>query len=187
MAPPLEATLIFAAIGLFLLGAGVREALRAYHLRRTDAAPVSALSDASGRVLVTGIARRADDTVTAPFTGRESLAHLWRVEALTREWSNDDVRHRWSVVDRGRGATQFLVDDGTGSGLVDPKGADLRLAEAWVPDYEPDPAARDTLDIDFASIRRLAGESDAKYYEARRGRDGDRPRYSRTRRRRPPG
>lgn len=167
MALPIEAVLIFAAIGLFLFGAGVREALRAYRLRRTGTTPVSALSAASGRVVVTGIARRADRTVTAPFTRREALAHSWHVEALTREWSNDGVRHRWSQVDRGKGAVPFLVDDGTGTVLVDPDGATLRLAEAWVPDYEPDPGERDTLDLDFGSLRQLAGESDPRYYEAR--------------------
>lgn len=164
---PLEATLIFAGIGLFLTGAGVREAVRAYRLRSTRATPVSSLTDASGRVVVSGVARRADETVTAPFTRREALAHSWHVEALSREWSTDGVRHRWAVVDRGKGAVPFLVDDGTGSVLVDPQGATLRLAEAAVPDYEPDPAERDTLDVDFASLRRLAGESDPRYFEAR--------------------
>lgn len=167
MALPIEATLIFAAIGLFLFGAGVREALRASRLRRTGTTPVSALSAASGRVVVTGIARRADSTVTAPFTRREALAHSWHVEALTRQWSNDGVRHRWSQVDRGKDAVPFVVDDGTGTVLVDPEGATLRLAEAWVPDYEPDQSERDTLDLDFGSPRQLAGESDPRYYEAR--------------------
>lgn len=164
---PIEAILIFAGIGLFLTGAGVREGIRAYRLRRTRATPVSALSDSSGRVVVTGVARRADGTVTAPFTRREALAHSWHVEALSREWSNDGVRHRWAVVDRGKRAVPFLVDDGTGTVLVDPAGATLRLAEAAVPDYEPDPAERSTLDLDFASLRRLAGESDPRYFEAR--------------------
>lgn len=165
MALPLEATLIFAAIGLFLLGAGGREAVRAVRLRRTDATPVSALTETSGRVVVTGIARPADGTVTAPFSQQACLAHSWHVDALNREFDGDGVRYRRGVVDRGRGAVPFIVDDGSGTVLVDPAGADLRLAEAWVPDYAPDPGARDTLDL--ASLRRLAGESDPRYYEAR--------------------
>jgi len=110
---PLEAVLIFAGIGLFLLGAGVREAVRAVRLRGTDPTPVSGLGDAGGRAVVTGIARRADRTVAAPFTGRDCLAYSWHVDAVTPERSRDGVRFRRSVVDRGREAVPFLLGDGT--------------------------------------------------------------------------
>jgi hypothetical protein len=163
---PLEAALILAGIGLFLLAAGVREAIRAVRLRRTAPTPIVALDDASGRVVVTGIARRADRTVTAPFTGRDCLAYSWRVDAVTVERGPDGVRHRRDVVDRGRGAVPFLVDDRTGTVPVDPGGAELRLAEAWVEDYDPDPADRG--DPVFGTGAFPGWEQyDPHYYEAR--------------------
>jgi len=110
---PLPAVLVFAGIGLFLLGAGLREAVRAARLRGAAPAPVSALDDAAARVVVSGIARRADRTVTAPFTGRDCLAHSWHVDAVTPERSRDGVSSRRNVVDRGRDAVPFLVDDET--------------------------------------------------------------------------
>lgn len=163
---PLEATLIFAGIGLFLLGAGVREAIRATRLRNTAPTPVSGLSETSGRVVVTGVARAADRTVRAPFTGRDCLAYTWHVDAVTTERGADGVHFRREVVDRGREAVPFLVDDGTGSVLVDPAGADLRLAEAWVEDYRPDPADRGDLVFDAGAFPGWE-QYDPDYYEAR--------------------
>lgn len=163
---PLEAILIFAGIGLFLFGAGVREAIRAVRLRRTAPVPVSGLSEASGRVVVTGVARKADRTVRAPFTDRDCLAYSWHVDAVTTERGPDGVRFRRNVVDRGREAVPFLVDDGTGSVLVDPKGSDLRLAEAWVEDYRPDPADRGDLVFDTGAFPGWE-QYDPHYHEAR--------------------
>lgn len=163
---PLPAVLIFAGIGLFLLGAGLREAIRAVRLRRTAPTPVSALSEAGGRVVVTGVARRADRTVTAPFTGRDCLAYSWHVDAVTPERSRDGVQFRRNVVDRGREAVPFLVDDGTGTVLVDPAGSDLRLAESWVEDYRPDPADRGDLVFDMEGFPDWE-QYDRRYHEAR--------------------
>ena len=163
---PLPAALVFAGIGLFLLGAGLREAVRALGLRRTRPTPISALDAADGRVVVTGVARRADRSLTAPFTGRDCLAYGWHVEAVAVERGPDGARFRRDVVDRGREAAPFLVDDGTGTVLVDPAGADLRLAEAWVEDYTPDPADRGDLVFEQGAIP--GGERyDPHYYEAR--------------------
>ena len=128
--------------------------------------PVSALSDASCRVVVTGVAREADRTVRAPFTGRECLAYSWYVDAVTTERGSDGVRFRRNVVDRGREVVPFLVDDGTGSVLVDPKGSELRLAEAWVEDYRPDPADRGDLVFDVGAFPGWE-QYDPHYYEAR--------------------
>jgi hypothetical protein len=163
---PLPAVLIFAGIGLFLLGAGLREAIRAVRLRGTTPTPISALDEASGRVVVSGIARRADRTVAAPFTGRDCLAHTWHVDAVTPERSRDGVSFRRNVVDHGREAVPFLVDDGTGTVLVDPVGADLRLAEAWVEDYDPDRADRGDLVFETGGFPDWE-QYDRHYHEAR--------------------
>ena len=104
---------------------------------------------------MTGVARRADGAPTAPFTGRDCLAYGWHVEAVAVERGPDGARFRRDVVDRGREVAPFLVDDGTGTVLVDPPGADLRLAEAWVEDYAPDPAGRG--DLVFEQGRSPAG------------------------------
>jgi hypothetical protein len=64
------------AIGLFRFGARVREVVRAYRLRGTHATPVSALSEASGRIFVTGVARRADRTAVRRSTPAAALSTL---------------------------------------------------------------------------------------------------------------
>lgn len=115
---------------------------------------------------MTGVAREADRTVRAPFTGRECLAYSWYVDAVTTERGSDGVRFRRNVVDRGREVVPFLVDDGTGSVLVDPKGSELRLAEAWVEDYRPDPADRGDLVFDVGAFPGWE-QYDPHYYEAR--------------------
>jgi len=104
--------------------------------------------------------------VTAPFTGRDCLAHTWHVDAVTPERSRNGVSFRRNVVDRGREAVPFLVDDGTGTVLVDPAGADLRLAEAWVGEYRPDPADRDDLVFDTGGFLDCE-QYDRHYHEAR--------------------
>jgi hypothetical protein len=50
--------------------------------------------------------------------------------------------------------------------LIAPEGADLRLAETWVEDYDPDPADRGDLVFDTGAFPGWE-QYDPHYYEAR--------------------
>ncbi|MFB6171272.1 MAG: GIDE domain-containing protein [Haloarculaceae archaeon] len=166
-AAPLPALGIVAVVALFALGTGLREGLRARRLRVTRPTPVAGLAGATGRVVVSGVVRRAEGAVRAQFTGRDCLACTWRVTGLrTIRGSDGSVRTEQREVDRGQQVVPFLVEDTTGRVLVDPAAADLRLAEAWLDDY----AADDGPEPADGGLPAPGGEArHRRYYEARLG------------------
>ncbi len=54
---PLPVLALFLLMRVGLVAVGLREGIRAYRLWRTTAVPVEELGAASGRVLITGVAR----------------------------------------------------------------------------------------------------------------------------------
>lgn len=87
---------------------------------------ISLATGTTGPVSITGRARRADESLTSPFTGTECLALEYEVEEL-RHTGNAPS---WVEIDSRIGAVPFLVDDGTGSVLVDPSQVRLGLDES---------------------------------------------------------
>lgn len=146
---PLPAVVIFLGIGLFLVGAGTREGIRAFQLWRIKPVPIGDLSAASGIVVVSGTAEQIDETVRAPMTETDCLAYAWRVEGIetTRDFRGD-IERSYHQLGRGRDAVRFRVSDASGSVVVDPAGASLRLAEEQIHDTAFDPTDRPSLSID---------------------------------------
>lgn len=67
-----------------------------------------------------------------------------------------------------REAVPFLLDDGTGSVLVDPTDASLRLAEVWVADPATRPSERPGSTLRDAADDLLGARTyDRSYYESR--------------------
>lgn len=163
---PLPVVGVFGLIGIVLVGLGLREVWLALRFRSLRPTPIGELSEASGRVSVTGVAQRADDVVTAPITGGDCLAYAWRVSDLrTVRGIDGSIETRRSNVGSGRDSVPFLVEDDTGSVLVDPSGAELRFAEAWVRDPVGDPVGR--ADV-LTGADSFGGEARAReYYESR--------------------
>jgi hypothetical protein len=126
LSPAVLFAAVFALVGVAVVGYAVRELLLAVRLARTDPTPVADVPNTSGSVEVEGVARSAGETVTTPFTGTEALACEWTVEELR----HDDDGAEWVDIASGVQRVPFRVDDGTGSVLVYPAGADLRLARA---------------------------------------------------------
>jgi len=83
-------------------------------------------SAAQGYVELGGRARLLPDTVNrSPLTGRSCAWWLYRIERANRG-------SRWEVVDRGVSTEIFVIEDETGSCLVNPQNADVRPAETTV-------------------------------------------------------
>lgn len=157
---------VVALVGVVLVGIAVREVVVGLRYRRRRPTPIGDLGDASGRVTVTGVARRVEDLVRAPVTRTECLAYTWRVSDLRTERGLDgSIRTRRHDVGQGRDSTAFLVADDTGSVRVDPTGAEFRLAESWVADPVGDPV--DRPDVLTGADPVGGGARAREYYEAR--------------------
>lgn len=128
--------------------------------RLIDDTPRSRIrSAAQGYVELGGRARLPADTVNnSPLTGRPCVWWLYRIERSVM--SN---RNRWETIDRGTSTQVFLIEDETGSCLVNPQGADVRPDETTVwYGAEPWPTGG------FAAGRtELFGSRDYRYTEHR--------------------
>lgn len=165
----LDDVLVFLGVvtlaGTALLLLAARELLRGLRYRRLRPTPIHALTDASGRVTVSGRVERVDEVLESAVTGRPCVAHAWRVDGLVTERSFDQgARTRRGNLAFGRDAVPFRVRDDTGAVVVDPAGADLRLAEEWVPAPSRDPLERSdaTMRTPFADAVRSR-----QYFESR--------------------
>jgi hypothetical protein len=170
-APPLQSVpapvlAVFGLVGLGLVAIAAREAWLGLRYRARGPTPIGSLGDATGRVVVSGVARRVDDVVRAPVTGRDCLAYAWRVSDLrTVRSPGGEIRTERATVGRGRDSVAFLVEDDTGSVRVDPAGAEFRLAEEWVRDPADDPL--DRADV-LTGLDPLGSETRAReYFESR--------------------
>ena len=95
--------------------------------RAIDNVPRSRLrSVAMGFAEVSGTAR-VRTPVTAPYSGIPCVAYRY----LAEEEESSSRRGGWRTVERGQSADWFLLDDGTGTIVVDPDGADLHLGRDY--------------------------------------------------------
>lgn len=130
---PLPVGAVLGLMGLLLFVLGVRDAVAALRYRLGRPTPIGDLTPDSGRVVVSGVARRADDVVDAPLSGASCLAYSWRVTELRTQRGLDGSFDTYGQGgESGRGAVPFLVEDDTGRVLVDPEGTAFRLAEEWI-------------------------------------------------------
>lgn len=122
--------LLIAGTGLVLVGSVVvagRELLIAYRVFSTPTARVSdLLTDADRTVELHGTARVADRTLAGPFTGEDCLV----VETVVEEYeSSGGGGGSWTEIDSVVQSVPFVLEDDSGSVLVDPRMADTRLSE----------------------------------------------------------
>ncbi|MEJ2686158.1 MAG: GIDE domain-containing protein [Gammaproteobacteria bacterium] len=123
-----EFALLLAALGAVALVAFVfiwRNLRRARIIEDTPTARVR--SAAQGYVELEGRGRLLDGpAVRAPLTGMECL--WWRFKVERRETAVDSRGRRftsWNTVNSGASDDLFLFDDGTGTCVIDPHGADV--------------------------------------------------------------
>jgi len=125
---PMEFAVLLAALGAVALAAFVfiwRNLRRARIIEDTPTARVR--SAAQGYVELEGRGRLLDGpAVRAPLTGMECL--WWRFKVERRETAVDSRGRRltsWNTIHSGASDDLFLFDDGTGTCVIDPHGADV--------------------------------------------------------------
>ncbi|MFB6207153.1 MAG: hypothetical protein ABEJ05_11580 [Haloglomus sp.] len=109
---PLPVAAIFGLVGLALVALGFGRCGLAVRYRSLCPTPIGSLSEVSGRVAVSGTARRTDEVLTAPITHRDCFAYARRVSDLRTVRGIDGSVETWRTsVDAGRDAVLFLVED----------------------------------------------------------------------------
>jgi hypothetical protein len=110
--------------GLGLLGYGF---VLLHRKRAIDNVPRSRLrSVAMGFAEVSGVALHRTP-VMAPYSGISCVVYRY----LAEEEDDRDRRSGWRTIESGQSADWFVLDDGTGTIVVDPDGADLHLGRDY--------------------------------------------------------
>jgi hypothetical protein len=113
---------LLAALGLVggpvMFARGFRDLRVMQMIRDTPTARIGSM--AMGLVEISG-QTAARSTVEAPFSGRRCV--YWQVDIAVRGRKKDG----WNVVHRNSSGHPFFVQDGTGSAMIYPQGADCRL------------------------------------------------------------
>lgn len=104
-------TLLVAAIG----GYGLNALWRAYLIYTREPDDVRDATS-GGRIELEGTARPTSGTLDGPFTGKECLVCDYEV----KEYRSSGKSSSWQTVQEDTIAVPFLVDDGTGTVLVEP-------------------------------------------------------------------
>lgn len=119
--------------GLLALGFALREAGAVRQVIGGTSTDVFSLSTGtSGAISISGTAIQYEDTLVSPFTGTDCLALTYEVEEL-RTTNNGTS---WVGIDSGRAAVPFLLEDETGSVLVEPTEVRLGLDESTTIDVD---------------------------------------------------
>lgn len=148
MVESLAAKLVGAVVALILLAVVVPKLFgrRARMRRRLRAAKQRAIRDLADSTAVphriAGMVVAVGETLIAPLSGRACVYYETRVvRAIGWAILSSDIEYEIAVEKR---STPFVVDDGTGSALVDPTEAETLLGidvDRWSHDGDADPAA----------------------------------------------
>lgn len=109
--------------GAFLFVSGFSEFQRFQLVRGTPTSKVRSM--AMGMVEVEGTTRDAGSLLTSPVTGSDCVFYQYEIEEYKQNGDDRD----WVTIDDGMEGTSFYLEDDTGSVLVDPRGADLRIEQ----------------------------------------------------------
>jgi len=160
------AALIFGVLpGALMTIIGAGHLWNSARMKRSDPVDIQHVDVPSGTVELTGTAQVHEETSQSPFTNTETLLCDWNAEYYhpTHEGSN------WNRLTSGEARHSFLLEDETGTVLVDIDGASPYLRETTTIEVEageaPPPPIQEfieaTDEIDHEEDRRR------KYYELR--------------------
>lgn len=126
---------VFVALGVAITGAGMLRLRTWWTMRALD--PTGALSVESGLQEFEGRATPVEETVTAPFSGTESLICDHKVEA----YDQDDEGSNWEPVEGGEQSVPFEIEQDGRAVAVGPEGANYLLSD----EFSVDTAREDDL------------------------------------------
>ena len=119
--------LVGAIAGIVAIGSVVvasREFITAYRVLSTPTGRVSdLLTDSEGAIELHGTARVAEETLSGPFTGEDCLL----VETVVEEYESGKHGGSWNEIDSVSQSVPFLLEDDSGTVLVDSRLADVRI------------------------------------------------------------
>lgn len=121
--------------GAFLIFIGVGHLWNYVRLRRTTPTDIRQVDSSSGEVKLTGTARVHNETSRSPFTDTRALIHKWKVKASSSSGSDGSSHPQ---LDSGEATHSFLLEDETGTVLVDTEGATPYLRTTTTIDVAPD-------------------------------------------------
>ncbi|MCL9812764.1 hypothetical protein [Natranaeroarchaeum aerophilus] len=114
---------VFMLIGVGAVFVGARALRRAVLFWRSEPVDVMEVAHGTGRTELEASAVPADETLTAPFTGTECLAYEYKVQ----RYRSSDNGSNWRTMHSDDERVQFLVEDETGSVVIESEDADLSL------------------------------------------------------------
>lgn len=113
--------------GLLALGFALREVSAIWQVVGGTTTDIFSLSTGTnGPTSISGTALQYEDTLVSPFTGSDCLALAYEVSELRT--TNNGAS--WVEIDSGRAAIPFLLEDDSGSVLVEPTRVRLGLDES---------------------------------------------------------
>ena len=132
--------------GAFLVFIGVGHLWNYVRMRRITPTDIRDVDATTGEVELTGTARVHEETSRSPFTDTRTLIHEWKVKGYSSSGSDGPS---WPQLDSGDATHAFLLEDETGTVLVDPEGATPYLRTTTTievaPDESPPPAVAQFL------------------------------------------
>lgn len=160
----LTVLLLALAVGGFMVLVGAGYLTTYARLRRSDPVDVRLLHEPSGAVELAGTAAVHEEIYRSPFTGSETLVQEWKV----REY-NPGRRSSWRTLASDESTNQFVLEDGTGSVLVDPEGARHELLESITIEVGPDESPPPKIDRFLDAVDEVDHEHDQprRYQESR--------------------
>lgn len=118
------ALVLFGLAGLGMIGKGVLDLKTGYDIESNELVSAAAVESESGVVEVQGTATPLDGkTVTSPYTNTECLVY----QSSVRERNHDHDEPRWETHGSSSDETPFLIEDDSGSVVVDPEGGEITL------------------------------------------------------------
>lgn len=136
---------VLAVAGGIGVASGVHYLRKYVVLTRSDPTDIVDVEGHEETVELVGRARTANDLLSSPFLGEDTLAYSWRLKQSKRIDGGSGTHWKES----GEQTTPFVLEDATGEILVDPEDADLALEEEVVLETDdetpPPPAAREKL------------------------------------------
>jgi len=117
---------VLSLIGGYYLFTGGRRLPLLYRLYTGEPVPIRDLVYHDGPVEVEGTARIDEECATAVFSGTDCLAYEYEVQ----EYKSSGKSSSWQTLKQGGRAVPFLVEDASGSVVVEPVAPELHL-ESW--------------------------------------------------------